>query len=208
MNRRHERHILVIISLNSLLWVSCTSLNQHILPVDNGVNEGETFANTLTLSRSSHTGTDYVTEQREVVYLNYDNYEIFQPPLHHIEVTSPFGPRWHPILGENRMHRGVDFAGGRNTVVISAASGIALMAGYCGPGEGNCVVIEHSDGWKSQYFHLSRVLVVSGAEITQGMEIGYVGATGRATGPHLHFQLSHNGEAVDPMTLIETQLEQ
>lgn len=135
--------------------------------------------------------------------------ECFALPVADPVITSPFGMRDDPIRrGRRRMHRGVDLRGATGTPVYATASGVALMAGYCDRGTGNCVVIEHPYGWRSQYFHMNAVHIRAGQTVEQGEHIGDIGSTGRSTGPHLHFQLGREGEAVDPMTLIGTQLSQ
>ncbi len=129
--------------------------------------------------------------------------EVFLMPVTTPEVTSPFGMRQDPIdPRRTRMHRGLDLRGNSSTPVYATASGEVLMAGYCDRGTGNCVVIEHQFGWRSQYFHLSSVTARAGETVEAGEHIGNVGSTGRATGPHLHFQLGRNGDAVDPMHWI------
>lgn len=129
--------------------------------------------------------------------------EVFLMPVTTPEVTSAFGMREDPIdPRRTRMHRGLDLRGTSRTHVYATASGQVLMAGYCDRGTGNCVVIEHAFGWRSQYFHLSAVTARAGEHVVAGEHIGNVGATGRATGPHLHFQLGRDGEAVDPMHWI------
>jgi len=117
-------------------------------------------------------------------------------------ITSYFGMRRDPIHGRMRMHRGVDYGAPTGSPVYATASGRALMAGYCDRGTGNCVVIEHANGWRSQYFHLNAVHIPVNAEVSRGDHIGDVGSTGRATGPHLHFQIGQSGQAIDPLDLI------
>jgi len=130
-------------------------------------------------------------------------------PVRAPRVTSRFGPRVDPITGQpGRMHRGIDFGGPVGTDVLAAASGVVVMGGYCDRGTGNCVVIDHPGGWRSQYFHLSTVRVRPGQRVRQGDVIGGLGSTGRSTGPHLHFQVGPiGGAAVDPETLFGRRLE-
>ncbi len=133
--------------------------------------------------------------------------EVFVLPVRDADITSPFGMRRHPISGRRRMHRGVDFRGARGTPVFATASGRAVMAGYCDRGTGNCIVIDHPGGWRSQYFHLDEVHIPVNSVVRQGQHIGDIGSTGRSTGPHLHFQIGRaGGEARDPMTLIGERL--
>lgn len=120
-------------------------------------------------------------------------------PVASPRVTSPYGPRIHPITGERgRMHHGIDYGAPTGTAAYASASGRVLLAGWCGAGPGNCVVIEHAGGWRSQYFHLATWDVRAGAQVQQGQRVGGIGATGSATGPHLHYQVGVNGQSVDP----------
>ena len=126
--------------------------------------------------------------------------ERWADPIRDARLTSRFGPRIDPINGHRgKMHRGIDFAAPMGTPVLATASGTVVLAGWCSRGTGNCVVIDHGDGWKSQYFHLSRVDVAAGAQVGQGQRVGGLGSTGRSTGPHLHFQIGRGREARDPM---------
>lgn len=126
--------------------------------------------------------------------------ERWADPVRDARLTSRFGPRIDPITGEpGRMHRGIDFAAPAGTPVLATARGTVVLAGWCSRGTGNCVVIDHGDGWRSQYFHLSRVDVAPGAEVRQGERVGALGSTGRSTGPHLHFQIGRGREALDPL---------
>ncbi|MBN1947284.1 MAG: M23 family metallopeptidase [Bradymonadales bacterium] len=135
--------------------------------------------------------------------------EEFLLPLTEPRITSPFGWRRDPFRRrQRRMHRGTDFGAPSGTPVYATASGIAIMAGWCDANTGNCVVIVHPNGWRSQYFHLERVDIRCGRKVVRGQQIGAVGSTGRSTGPHLHFQLSQGGEDVDPMTVIGHPLSQ
>ena len=132
-----------------------------------------------------------------------DASEVWEIPVREPRVTSRFGPRIDPITGAaGRMHRGTDYGAPTGTPVYATASGTVLLGGWCDRGTGNCVVIEHDDGWRSQYFHLSAVHTSSGARVRQGEHIGDIGSTGRSTGPHLHFQLGQGSEAVDPESLF------
>lgn len=126
--------------------------------------------------------------------------ERWADPIRDARLTSRFGPRIDPINGHRgKMHRGIDFAAPMGTPVLATASGTVVLAGWCSRGTGNCVVIDHGDGWKSQYFHLSRVDVAAGAQVGQGQRVGALGSTGRSTGPHLHFQIGRGREARDPV---------
>ena len=112
-------------------------------------------------------------------------------------VTSRAGNRYHPLFGEWRYHSGIDIGAGYGSGVCAADSGLVIMASVNG-GYGNCVMIDHGNGYYSLYGHLSGYAVSSGQSVSKGQTIGYVGDTGWATGPHLHFEVRAGGGAVDP----------
>jgi murein DD-endopeptidase MepM/ murein hydrolase activator NlpD len=112
-------------------------------------------------------------------------------------LTSGFGMRFHPILHRYRMHTGVDFGAGYGAPIRAAASGIVLLSAY-NRGYGNCVIIYHGGGVTTLYGHCSARLVREGQSVRQGQQIARVGATGMATGPHLHCEVRHNGVPVAP----------
>lgn len=107
-------------------------------------------------------------------------------------VTSPYGMRW------GRMHHGIDIGAPHGTPIKAAASGTVGQAGWWGAG-GNAVRIDHTSQLSTRYAHLSRYAVKAGQQVTQGQVIGYVGSTGNATGPHLHFEVRVKGASVDPL---------
>jgi murein DD-endopeptidase MepM/ murein hydrolase activator NlpD len=111
--------------------------------------------------------------------------------------SSGFGMRYHPILHRTRMHTGIDFAAPTGTPIRAAAGGTVIMAQFS-HGYGNCVVIDHGNGVSTLYGHASAILVSEGEPVRQGQIIARVGATGMATGPHLHFEVRHNGVPVRP----------
>lgn len=116
-------------------------------------------------------------------------------------VTSPFGPRDHPILGYVRMHEGIDLGCNEGSPILATRSGLVTTAeedDACG----NYVVINHLDGYSSIYMHMTYYIVSAGEYVTQGQVIGYVGETGLADGPHLHFGIARNGEYVNPAEYI------
>lgn len=123
-------------------------------------------------------------------------------PLTSYTLTSPFGMRFHPVLGVYRMHNGVDMAAPANTPIYAARSGTVTVASYQEEGAGYYVQIAHGDGYRSIYMHMTRYIVYSGQDVTVGQVIGYVGSTGVSTGNHLHFGISYNGTYVNPMQFI------
>ena len=116
---------------------------------------------------------------------------------------SGFGMRRHPILGFARMHTGVDWAAPRGTPIIAAGNGVVEKAGWDSGGFGNQTLIRHANGYVSSYNHQSAIAkgVVPGAKVVQGQVIGFIGSTGLATGPHLHYELIVNGTKVDPLRI-------
>ncbi len=123
-------------------------------------------------------------------------------PLPGFSVNSKFGMRNHPIHGDTRMHEGVDYSARMGTPVRSSGSGTVIFAGVRG-GYGNTIEISHGGGLKTRYAHLSSFRVNEGDTVAQGQHIGAVGATGRVTGPHLHFEVLRNGKPQDPRLYID-----
>lgn len=119
-------------------------------------------------------------------------------PLRSASLTSRFGMRTHPISGGYRMHSGVDLAAPTGSAVVAPAAGVVSFADWRG-GYGLLVILEHGGGLQTRFGHLSRLAVSSGQRIAQGQLVGLVGSSGRATGPHLHYELRTNGHAVDPL---------
>ena len=121
-------------------------------------------------------------------------------PLRFARVTSGFSNvRFHPILRVRRPHHGIDYGAPRGTPVMAVGDGEVTVAGRRGP-SGNMIALKHTGPYETQYKHLSKFAtgIKAGSKVTSGQVIGYVGATGRATGPHLHFELHVNGRYVDP----------
>jgi murein DD-endopeptidase MepM/ murein hydrolase activator NlpD len=122
-------------------------------------------------------------------------------PLHYTRISSPFGMRYHPVLKRKQFHNGVDFAAPTGTPVWACAAGTVVTADTRGA-NGRLVSIDHDEGLTSHYAHLSRFSrgIKAGATVRQGQVIGYVGSTGRSTGPHLHYGLKKAGRFLDPLT--------
>ena len=123
-------------------------------------------------------------------------------PMPYSRRTSGFGMREHPIFHTQRAHLGVDYAAPTGTPVISVADGVVVESGFSG-GFGNMVVVQHNARQSTVYAHLSKIGVRKGQTVKQGDNLGAVGATGWATGPHLHFEFRINGRHVDPLTLAQ-----
>jgi len=117
-------------------------------------------------------------------------------------ITSGYGHRENPFTGENvETHKGLDFRGKRGEIVKSTASGRVTYAGRRG-GYGNCIVINHGNGFETYYGHLSRILITEGTQVKAGDNIGKIGSTGRSTGPHLHYEIHKNGKIINPRSFL------
>jgi murein DD-endopeptidase MepM/ murein hydrolase activator NlpD len=125
---------------------------------------------------------------------------LLRKPIANGEFRSGFGMRYHPILHYTRPHNGVDWAAAIGTPIFGAGNGVILKAAW-DAGYGRRVEIEHANGYVTTYNHMSRFArgVSEGGRVTQGQVIGYLGASGLATGPHLHYEVIVNGHYVDPM---------
>lgn len=123
-------------------------------------------------------------------------------PMPYSRRTSGFGMREHPIFHTQKAHLGVDYAAPTGAPVISVADGVVTESGFSG-GFGNMVVVQHNARQSTVYAHLSKIAVRKGQTVKQGDNLGAVGATGWATGPHLHFEFRINGRHVDPLTLAQ-----
>lgn len=123
-------------------------------------------------------------------------------PMEFSRVTSGFSMRFHPILQKWRAHLGVDYGAPSGTPVRTVGDGVVSFAGVQN-GFGNVVFVKHAKGDETVYAHLSRINVRAGQSVSQGQNIGLVGATGWATGPHLHFEFRVNGVHHDPMTIAK-----
>jgi len=127
---------------------------------------------------------------------------LMKTPINGARLSSPFGMRKHPIDGFNKMHRGTDFAAPLGTPIMASGNGVVKKAGWCGGG-GNCVVIKHNSTYQTVYAHMSKFAsgIRSGVRVKQGQTIGFVGSTGKSTGPHLHYEVIVNGKKINSQTL-------
>ena len=122
-------------------------------------------------------------------------------PIANSPITSGFGARMDPFLGRPAMHTGIDFRAGVGYPIRATAAGTVISAGYNG-GYGNMVEIDHGNGLTTRYAHMSRILVKPGDVLAKGALVGRSGSTGRSTGPHVHYEVRADGEALDPMRYI------
>jgi murein DD-endopeptidase MepM/ murein hydrolase activator NlpD len=125
---------------------------------------------------------------------------LLRTPVDGARMTSSFGFRRHPILGYQKMHQGIDFGAGSGTPILAAGDGVVVEARRWG-GYGNWVRIRHQNGWETGYAHMSRYGkgIKAGQRVAQGQVIGYVGTTGRSTGPHLHYEVWLRGSRINPV---------
>jgi len=141
-------------------------------------------------------GSDFLGEERST-YLGV----LFRPPLRTIELSSPFGPRNHPVTGEWGFHAGVDLVSTTGAPVLAARSGTVQATGT-DPVMGNYVLLKHSGGFTTFYGHLDTIRVSLNDPVRSGMMIGTVGSTGVTTGSHLHFEIRQNNDPRDPVKLL------
>ncbi len=145
-----------------------------------------------------HTDGKYYNEKGKVLVQKY-----MRKPVNNVRITSHFtNRRFHPVLKRWKAHHGTDFGAKRGTPILAAAEGKVIFSGRKG-GYGKVIKIQHKDGYVTLYAHQSRLKVKEGKQVKAGQIIGYVGSTGRSTGPHLHFGLYKNGRAINPMRLVK-----
>ena len=127
---------------------------------------------------------------------------LMKTPINGARLSSSYGMRKHPIDGFNKMHRGTDFAAPKGTPIMASGNGIVKKAGWCGGG-GNCIKIKHNSTYETVYAHMSKFArgIKKGVRVKQGQTIGYVGSTGKSTGPHLHYEVIVNGKKVNSQKL-------
>ncbi len=171
------------------------------------VREGEILFAQLTLSGKPVALYRYETpESGRVDYYHADGTSarrtLMKTPVDGARLSSRFGSRKHPILGYTRMHKGLDFAAPRGTPIMAAGDGVVERANWYG-GYGRYIRIRHNGTYKTAYAHLNAIAkgVSAGARVRQGQIIGYIGTTGRSTGPHLHYEVMRDDKQVNPLSL-------
>ena len=118
------------------------------------------------------------------------------------QISSPFGYRKDPFTRQRRFHTGIDIAGPKKSPVVATAHGRVVFAGRNG-NYGKTVIIDHGSGYQTRYAHLARIKTKKGKRVKRGEVIGKLGQTGRATGPHLHYEVRRNGKPVDPRPYLK-----
>ena len=151
-------------------------------------------------------GYRFVVAPGEVAYFDRSGRSLrkflLRTPVDGARLSSRFGMRKHPILGYTRMHKGVDFAAPTGTPMYAAGDGKVVAAKRNG-GYGRYIQIHHTNEYSTAYAHLSRFAkgMTPGRRVQQGQVIGFVGTTGRSTGPHLHYEVLRNGAQINPLQL-------
>lgn len=141
---------------------------------------------------------------QNIAAIDLNSISNFTLPISGAVISSGFGWRVHPVTGERKLHKGVDFAAPTGTPIFAAADGVVTDAGWTDGGYGNIVELRHEDGSVTLYAHTNRVYVSKGQVVNKGQAIAEVGTTGRSTGPHLHFEVQPDGKtAVDPMDYLQ-----
>ena len=148
----------------------------------------------------------FLTNEGFIDYFNREGKNvkksILKTPLDGAKISSNFGMRKHPISGFNKMHKGIDFAAPIGTPIYAGGNGIVEYVGRNG-GYGKYIRIRHNNEYKTAYAHLSSYKkgISKGVRVNQGEVIGYVGNTGRSTGPHLHYEIIYQNKQINPLTL-------
>lgn len=174
------------------------------------IGTGKILAVELSLPKHTSKAYLYTYEKGKEGYFDehgnaIDHTTLFAAPCNFSHISSNFGFRIHPVTGTRHFHGGVDMAAVSGTPVRAAADGILIFKGQKGLA-GNMVTLEHSGHYYSQYLHLSRYAQNTGynKKIQRGEIIGYVGSTGRSTGPHLDFRIIHNGRPMNPLAALSS----
>ena len=149
--------------------------------------------------QDSHGNADYYTANGQALKRTIDRKPL---AFKAARISSPFGRRLHPILKKHIIHWGVDYAAPKGTPIYAGGDGVVQVAKYNG-GYGNYIKIRHNSEFSTAYGHMSGYAkgIHPGVRVTQGQVIGYVGSTGRSTGPHLHYEVIQNGKRVNPRTI-------
>ncbi len=173
---------------------------------DRKVGNGPILAASFTNRGKTYQAYRYEDSDGHVSYYSPEGESMkrafLRAPLDFLRVTSHFNPkRLHPVLKVTRPHRGIDYGAPTGTPVYAAGDGRVAQAGFTKP-NGNFVVIQHGQQYTTKYLHLHKRAVRAGERVKQGQLIGWVGATGYATGPHLHYEFLVNGVHKDPSKIV------
>jgi murein DD-endopeptidase MepM/ murein hydrolase activator NlpD len=173
------------------------------------------FANTTTLLETMQKSIDYMRRRIQLQASSYDTLQklvetkermlsaipAIQPVSNRTldRVASGFGYRIDPIYKTPKMHTGIDFTAATGTPVYATGDGTVKESGYDNGGYGNNVIINHGYGYQSLYAHMKKIKVRVGDRVRRGEVIGWIGSTGKSTGPHLHYEVIKHGEKIDPI---------
>ena len=178
---------------------------------DKSAPRGGPFLPWLGLKPDADLGQDVGIEHAQIVVTGLDRLQRLRDVLKHLPVASPvgevelssgFGYRVDPFTGQASQHDGADFRGPRGTAIYATAAGVVATAGYM-PEYGNTVDIDHGFGLMTRYAHLDKILVKPGEAVVLHQKLGLMGATGRATGVHLHYETRVNGNARNPLNFLK-----
>jgi murein DD-endopeptidase MepM/ murein hydrolase activator NlpD len=165
------------------------------------VHNGDVIYASLELSGKHHAIYRHTLANGDVDYFDEKGQSakkaLMRTPIDGARLSSGFGRRKHPVLGYTKMHKGLDFAAPRGTPIYAAGNGTVQHAGRKGA-YGKFVLINHNANYSTAYAHMKRVNTAKGRRVKQGQIIGYVGTTGRSTGPHLHYEIRRSGRQVNP----------
>lgn len=182
---------------------------ERLVSPSGGVRIGKIIAATFSLSGSMIKAIRFDSELSNGRFFDQAGRSMkaafLRAPLEFRRISSVFGGREHPILGGWRMHKGTDYAAAAGTPVRAIGDGVVVREGW-GNGYGNVLEIRHPNGFVTRYGHLSRFAsgVHAGSRVTIGQTVAYVGSTGLATGPHLHFEVLVNGQQRDPRAALKS----
>ena len=182
---------------------SALTQTQTLLDQLNSIN-----TNTQTLLQQAETEEGEVADKIEELKNTFESIENKERqrwllPMQYKLCSSSYGYREHPVRGEANFHGGVDLAADRGTPIVASRSGTVKYAEYIENDAGYWVLIDHLDGFESAYMHMDKYIVTEGQFVVAGQVIGYCGATGVATGNHLHFEIRKNNETVNPADYID-----
>lgn len=180
------------------MFIGESEVVQEGTPGSHVVTDLVTYTDDMESDRKELKETVEVAAVAQVVKRGTKSKPTYMYPVTNWNITSNFGYRW------GRLHAGTDVGIPTGTTVRASRAGQVITAGWVG-GYGNCVIIDHGDGVSTRYGHLSEVTVSVGQYVDQGQQIALSGNTGRSTGPHLHFEIRINGEAVDPLPYLAGQ---
>ncbi|MEW4449499.1 M23 family metallopeptidase [Qipengyuania sp. JC766] len=176
---------------------------KDVVELGNDAQFSELFAKWKDLDTKGADGQSVTaTDVRQLAAMNMPAATPSLMPIATATLTSGYGMRDHPVLRRRANHKGVDLAAATGTPIYATADGTVSRANYSGS-YGNVVYIEHAGEMQTRYAHMSRIATADGAQVKKGDLIGYVGSTGRSTGPHLHYEVRISGRAVNPVPYMK-----